>query len=126
VRIPSALLGLGLAGAALSASAQIYDGSVAGYCQYIAPPGGDQPFNLTTPIPAGRTVNVDVVMSGNVTLSGVDDLSHDAYTIVGGGVDGAFTGHDRARLDHGMGIRVRDLRVDERRVRWRCRRRLGR
>jgi len=86
------VFGLGLPVAALPASAQTFDGGLAGYCQYIAPPGSDQPFTLTVSIPAGRTVHVAVVTSTNVTLGSVSDAANDPYTVVGGGVSGAFTG----------------------------------
>ena len=89
--VASLLLGLGLVGLVVPASAQVYEGSIAGYCQYIPPPGADQPFTLTTPIPAGRTVHIDVVTSAGVTLQGVDDAGHDGYTVVTGGTDGSFT-----------------------------------
>jgi alpha-tubulin suppressor-like RCC1 family protein len=91
MKLVFSLLGLGFVGATLPAAAQVFEGSIGGYCRYIAPPGDDQPLTLTTPIPDGRTVHLDVVMSGNVTLASVDDVGHNGYTVVGGGVDGAFT-----------------------------------
>jgi hypothetical protein len=90
-RAAPSLLGLGLAVAALPASAQTFDGGLAGYCQYIPPPGSDQPFTLTGSIPSGRTVHVAVVTSTNVTLGSVSDAASDPYAVVGGGVSGAFT-----------------------------------
>jgi len=86
----ASFLALGALAIGAAASAQVFEGGIAGYCRYIPPPGNDQPFTLTTPVPAGRTVHVDVVTSSGVTLVGVDDVGHDDYAIVGGGTDGAF------------------------------------
>ena len=73
----ASVLGFGLAAAALPASAQTFEGGLAGYCRYIPPPGSDQPFTLTVSIPAGRTVHVAVVTSTNVTLGSVSDAAND-------------------------------------------------
>lgn len=78
--------------AARPAQAISYEAVLVGYCQYIAPGGGDQPFTLAAPIPAGASVHVGVITSAAVTLVGVSDVAGSTYQPLVSGSSGDFTG----------------------------------